>query len=209
MPTAPPLLTRVATSTGTPGAQTRAVVAEHALAPSADTTVVPLTKLGTWRSRTTSPRPFPVVAPSDAPGLFPHRIGVFLRCCLRWSMVLADAACWELVEVVLRSEPYDRTSPLGSFPANFVIVQDLPAAIMIIAASISISASATFHPRPKGLASVASPASRTVTILVGLQPLTKVKPDPRARARASCCSASSSAACWGAPLLSSRGAGAT
>ncbi len=101
-------------------------------------------------------------------------------------MVLADAACWGLeVEVVLRSEPYNRTSSLGSFLADFVFVQDLRTAFTVFDALPTFSESAAFHPRPGGQACAASPATRTVAIPAGLRIPVGMKLDPRAGARAS------------------------
>ncbi len=116
-------------------------------------------------------------------------------------MALADAVCWGLVvAAVLRSGPYDRTCPLGFFTVNLVGVQDLLSAAGALGARISVSTSATVHPRPHGPALVASPASRTVMILVDPWLPVVVQPDPRAGACAFFCSASSSAARLGAPL---------
>jgi hypothetical protein len=182
---------------------------DNAFATSATATGIYMTMLGIRRCRRPTARPCPVEAPSDAPGPSPRRIIVFLYCCLRWSMVLADAACWGLVEVVLRSGPHDRAGPLGSFPVDFDFVLDLPTANAALGALLLISASAIVHPCPEGPACVAPPVSRTVVILADLRPPIGMRSGPRARARASYCSASSSTAWSGAPLLSSGGAGAT
>ncbi len=198
------------TAAGTPGVVARAMMMGNAFATLATTTGIYMTILGIRRCRRPTARPCPVEAPSDAPGPSPRRILVFLYCCSRWSMVLAGAAaCWGLVEVVMRSGPHDRAGPLGSFPVDFDFVLDLPIANAALGALLLISASAIVHPCPEGPACVAPPVSRTVVILAGLRLPIGMRSGPRARACASDCSASSSIAWSGAPLLSSGGAGAT
>ncbi len=167
-----------------------------------------MTASGIRRRRRSAARPCPVEAPLDAPGPIPRRIIVF-RCCSRWSMVLADAACWGLVEVVLRSGPHDRASPLGSFPVDLVIALDLPTAYVAFGALLSVSPSASIHPCPVGPARAAPPASRTVVLLVDLRLPVGMRSVPRTRTCASSCSATSSAAWSGALLLSPGGAGAS
>ncbi len=124
-------------------------------------------------------------------------------------MVLADAACWVLVEAVMRSGPHDRASPLGSFPVDFDIALDLHTAFAAFGVPLSIPSSAIAHPCPEGPARAAPSFSRAMVLLVGLRLSIGLKAGLRTRTRASSCSASSSAARSGAPLLSFGGAGAT
>ncbi len=198
------------TATGAPGELVRAVLMGNASSSAMVVTMIGLstTTFGIRRCRATAARSCPVEAPSDAPGPIPRRIIVF-RCCSRWSMVLADAACWGLVEVVLRSGPHDRASPLGSFPVDLDIALDLPTAFAAFGALLLMFSSAIFHPCPKGPACAAPSVSRTVVLLVDLRPPVGLKSGLRTRTRASSCSALSSTTRSGAPLLSFGGAGAT
>ncbi len=165
-----------------------------------------MTVIGIRHCRRSVDRPCPVEAPLDAPGPSTRRIFVFPCRCSWWSMALADAACWVLVEAVSRSGPHNRARLLGSFPENLVVAQYLPAAFVADATPFLMCPSANTHPCPKGPARAASPASRTVALLADLRSPSGTRPGPRARTRAFGCTAYSSTAWSGAPMLSFGGA---
>ncbi len=175
---------------GAIGEPARATVLANVLALPLFTLGMCMTMIGIrHRRRRSAVRHCPVEAPSDAPGPILRRINVFLCRCSWWSMALADAACWVLVEVVLRSGPHGRASPLGSFPVDFVFAQSLATAYIAIAALFLVLPSAIVPLCPMGPARAASPASRTVVLLADLRIPPGIRSGPRARTRALGCSA--------------------
>jgi hypothetical protein len=121
----------------------------------------------------------PVAARPRAPGPRLHRVHVF-HVALRWSLVLADAVCWGLVEVV-RSAPPARGGTLGSFYENVVYVP-MPAVPWADSADLRL----VFHPvphhhRPWWLANAALSVARAAARLAGWTLYVAAWPCPDAR----------------------------
>ncbi len=73
--------------------------------------------------------------------------------------MLADAACWELVEG-LRSGPHDRARLLGFFRVHFAFALILIPATAAVAVVFSVMSSALIPVCPHGRANAASPHAR-------------------------------------------------
>jgi hypothetical protein len=116
------------------------------------------TLAGAWRGAGQAAS-CPVVAPSGAPGPRLHRILVVPRCTW-WSLVLADAACWELVVEGLRSGPHIRACLLGFFRVYLAFALVLPSAFSAVAAVLLVTSSASNHACPDGRANAALPNAR-------------------------------------------------
>ncbi len=120
-----------------------------------------------------------VVARLRAPRPRPYRIYVF-HVAWRWSLVLADAVCWGLVEG-LRSVPPARGGTLGSFRGNVVYVP-MPAVPWADSADLRL----VFHPvprhhRPWWLANAALSVARAAARLAGWTLCVAAWPFPEAR----------------------------
>ncbi len=132
-----------------------------------------------------------------APRPTPHRVNVD-PLALWWFLVLADAVCCSLVEVV-RSGPHARGGTLGFFCATvvFVLVPAFPWADSANVASMPIPALP--HASPEGRADVTPSAARATACLADWPMHAAVWPRPGAGASAEDCTATSSVAWTGQP----------
>ncbi len=142
-----------------------------------------------------------------APGTAVHRIHVFL-CCLRWSLVLADAVCWWLVGEV-RSSPHARAGLLGSFYVVFLFAQNLVGPWADAAIVISVFHPAAFPRSPDGQVSGATSITRATELFAGWQVSLGRQAGPDAKALTIYCAATSSPARADAPMATEEAPEAT
>ncbi len=129
----------------------------------------------------------PVAARPRAPGPRLHRVHVF-HVALRWSLVLADAVCWGLVEVV-RSAPPARGGTLGSF-YEFIVLEPLPAMPWAESADLRlVFPPVLLHPRPWWHANAAPSVARAAARLAGWTRCVAECPCPYAGTFARSCTA--------------------
>ncbi len=125
-----------------------------------------------------------------APRPIPHRVNV-VPLTLWWSLVLADAVCCPLVEVV-RSGPHARGGTLGFFSVTIVFEQAPALPWADSATIVSMSIPALPHASPDGRADVTSTVARTATCPEGWLRSVALRSRPCAGASVKNCSARTS-----------------